>query len=456
MTKARAKILVVDDETNIREALAALLAADGYQVAAAASAEEAMQALRHEACEVVLADMRLQGKTGLDLLRWTKESYPATEIILITAYGSVEDAVEAMKLGAYDYLSKPVDRRRLALLIEKALEKYRLSAENRSLRRRLSVREEFSHIIGNSPRLREIFTIVAEVAPTNATVLITGESGTGKELVARAIHNRSRRREGPFITLNCGALPDTLLESELFGYEKGAFTGATSAKMGRIEMAHQGTLFLDEVGDMTPKTQVDLLRVLQERELRRLGGSRTVHVDVRFIAATNKDLESEIEKKGFREDLYYRLNVVPIPMPPLRERREDIPLLIESFLREFCTLHKKDLKKIDGSALDALLSHSWPGNVRELRNLVERLVLLSKSDTVQPQDLPAAIRGTPSHSPGITVQLDQPMSEIEKEVIQGVLEKVTANRRKAAELLGISLRALQYKIKKYRPAEPGE
>ena len=352
MSKAPAKILVVDDEINIREALATILAAEGYEVHTAASAEEAMAKLGEHFFHVVISDMRMDGGSGMDLLRWIRTDCPETEIILLTAYGSVENAVEAMKLGAYDYLSKPVDRRRLSLLIGKALEKQRLAEENRSLRRRLSVKEEFSDIIGNSSRIRQIFKIISEVAPTNATVLITGESGTGKELVARAIHQRSNRRDGPFVTLNCGALPDTLLESELFGYEKGAFTGAAAMKMGRIEMASGGTLFLDEVGDMTPKTQVDLLRALQDREIRRLGGEKVIKVDVRFIAATNKDLAGEIAEKRFREDLYYRLNVVPIVLPTLRERKEDIPVLINAFLEEFCKLHKKEPKIISDRALD--------------------------------------------------------------------------------------------------------
>jgi two-component system response regulator AtoC len=336
------------------------------------------------------------------------------------------------------------------LLIEKALEKQRLSVENRNLRRRLSVKEEFSNIIGNSGRIRQIFKVISEVAPTNATVLITGESGTGKELVARAIHSRSNRREGPFVTLNCGALPDTLLESELFGYEKGAFTGAVAMKMGRIEMASGGTLFLDEIGDMTPKTQVDLLRALQDRELRRLGGAKVVKVDVRFIAATNKDLAAEIAEKRFREDLYYRLNVVPIVMPALRERKEDIPVLLQAFLEEFCKLHQRELKKIADSTLDLMLHYAWPGNVREMRNVVERMVLLSRGDTLDPRDLPASIYQVQDSRPQITLPLDQPLEDIEKTVIDGVFSRITHNRRRAAQLLGISLRALHYKIRRYK------
>jgi DNA-binding NtrC family response regulator len=449
MSKAPAKILVVDDEINIREALAAILGAEGYEVHAAASAEEAISKLGEDFFQVVISDMRMDGGSGMDLLRWIRTNCPETEIILLTAYGSVEGAVEAMKMGAYDYLSKPVDRRRLSLLIGKALEKQRLAEENRSLRRRLSVKEEFSNIIGNSGRIRQIFKIISEVAPTDATVLITGESGTGKELVARAIHSRSNRRDGAFVTLNCGALPDTLLESELFGYEKGAFTGAVAMKMGRIEMASGGTLFLDEVGDMTPKTQVDVLRALQDREIRRLGGAKVIKVDVRFIAATNKDLAGEIAEKRFREDLYYRLNVVPIVLPSLHERKEDIPILINAFLEEFCKLHKKEPKRISDQALDLMIQYPWPGNVRELRNVAERMVLLSPNETLEPRDLPASIGHGQDSRPEISIPLNQPLEDMEKAVISSVFSRITRNRRKAADILGISLRTLHYKIQKF-------
>ncbi len=450
MSKAQAKVLVVDDEVNIREALATLLRDEGYEVSTAESVEQAHAALGADSFQVVVSDMRMDGESGMDLLRWLRENCPETEMILLTAYGSVENAVEAMKLGAYDYLAKPVDRRRLSMLIEKALEKQRLSMENRNLRRRLSVKEEFSSIIGNSSRIRQIFKVISEVAPTSATVLITGESGTGKELVARAIHNRSLRRDGPFVTLNCGALPDSLLESELFGYEKGAFTGAVGMKLGRIELATGGTLFLDEVGDMTPMTQVDLLRVLQERELRRLGGTKVVKVDVRFIAATNKDLSAEIADKRFREDLFYRLNVVPIAMPSLRDRKEDIPVLAQAFLEEFYRLHQKEPKKFADRTMDLMLHYSWPGNVRELRNVVERMVLLARTDSLEPRDLPSPIQKEPDSRPMITVPLDQPLEEIEKTVIDNVFSRITRNRRKAAEMMGISLRALHYKIRRFQ------
>jgi DNA-binding NtrC family response regulator len=450
MSDAPARILVVDDEVNIREALATILSDEGYEVSAVGSAERAIVELGEDHFHVVISDMRMEGKTGLDLLKWIRENCPETEMILLTAYGSVEGAVEAMKLGAYDYLCKPVDRRRMALLIEKALEKQRLAVENRSLRRRLSVKEEFSSFIGNGGRIRQVFKVIAEVAPTNATVLITGESGTGKELVARAIHNRSNRREGPFITLNCGALPDTLIESELFGFEKGSFTGAAAMKMGRIELASGGTLFLDEVGDMSTKTQVDVLRVLQDRELRRVGGNKIIKVDVRFIAATNKDLSAEIAEKRFREDLYYRLNVVPISMPALRDRKEDIPVLAQAFLEEFCGLHQKEPKQISDQTMEFMLHYSWPGNVRELRNVVERMVLLARGGLIEPRDLPGAIRRNTDDCPEITIPLGQPLEAVEKTVIGNVLGRITSNRRQAAEMLGISLRALHYKIRRYK------
>jgi DNA-binding NtrC family response regulator len=450
MRKSPARILVVDDEINIREALAALLEDDGHRVNAAASPEQAMEFLREDQFDIVISDLRMNGGSGLDLLRWIRESCTATEVIILTAYGTVEGAVEAMKLGAYDYVAKPVDRERLGLLIEKALEKQRLSQENRNLRRRLSVKEEYSGIIGNCAQIRAIFKVISEVAPTNATVLITGESGTGKELVARAIHDRSGRREHPFISVNCGALPDSLMESELFGYEKGAFTGAVATKIGRIELASRGTLFLDEVGDMSPKTQVDLLRILQDREMRRLGGTRAITVDVRFIAATNRNLKEEIDERRFREDLYYRLNVVPVAMPPLRERREDIQLLLDSFLREFCSIYQRPPKTVSAKSLALLVQYPWPGNIRELRNLVERLVLLSRTEQIEPGDLPEQIRqvGGEDH-PEITLQLDQPLREAERLIIGSVLSRITHNRTLAARILGISLRALHYKIKRF-------
>jgi DNA-binding NtrC family response regulator len=450
MSRQRAKILVVDDEVNIREALGMLLDEDGYRVTTAATVDEAMEILQKNEFHLVISDLRMNGRSGLEILRCMHETCPGTEMIFLTAYGTVEGAVEAMKMGAYDYISKPVDRRRLTLLIEKALEKHRLLVENRNLRRRLSIKEEFSRIIGNSPAIRAIFKIMTEVAPTNATVLITGESGTGKELIAKSIHDRSQRKDRPFVTLNCGALPDTLIESELFGYEAGAFTGANTSKIGRIEMASGGTLFLDEVGDMSLKTQVDLLRVLQERELRRLGGTKTINVDVRFIAATNKNLKEEIVEKRFREDLYYRLNVVPIAMPPLRERREDIPMFLESFFLEFCQLHGKRLKTISEKAEEMLVQYGWPGNIRELRNTVERIVLLTRSDSIEPKDLPEQIRNAQTGQPEITLSLQQSLEEIEKKVIRSVLARITQNRTLAAGILGISLRALHYKIKRYR------
>jgi DNA-binding NtrC family response regulator len=447
--KYPANILVVDDEVNIREALAALLEDDGYRVTAAASVDQALDVLRQDQFNVVISDLRLGGRSGLDLLRWVRDTNPETETIILTAFGTVEGAVEAMKLGAYDYTSKPVDHRRLSLLIEKALEKQRLLMENRNLRRRLSIKEEFSNIIGNSGRIREIFKVISEVASTNATVLITGESGTGKELVAQAIHSRSQRREQPFVTLNCGALPESLMESELFGYEKGAFTGAVATKIGRIEMASGGTLFLDEVGDMSPKTQVDLLRVLQDREVRRLGSAKVTNIAVRFIAATNKNLRAEIAEKRFREDLYYRLNVVPIAMPPLRERGEDISLLLESFLQEFCRIHQREPKTVSEPALTLLQQYPWPGNIRELRNLTERLVVLARHSIIKPEDLPAHMRQKENSRPEITIRLGEPLSEVERNVIGNVLSRVTRNRTLAARLLGISLRALHYKIKRY-------
>jgi DNA-binding NtrC family response regulator len=335
MTERHGRVLVVDDEVNIREAIAKILTKQGHALSVASDGTSALEALREGAFQVVITDLKMAGDDGMAVLRVAKELDPSVEVILMTAYGTVESAVEAMKLGAYDYLTKPVDPTRLPFLVGKALERRGMGVENLQLRERLRVRDEFQTVVGQSPAMRRVHEVVDQVAGTDATVLLQGESGTGKELIARAIHHRSGRRDQHFVAINCGALPETLLESELFGYEKGAFTGAVAPKQGRIELAHGGTLFLDEVGEMSPKTQVDFIRVLQEKEFRRLGGTKLIRVDIRVIAASNRDLEARVRAGQFREDLYHRLNVVPIFLPPLRERREDIPLLAETFLDEF-------------------------------------------------------------------------------------------------------------------------
>ncbi len=456
VTSERGRVLVVDDEVNIREAIAKILAKQGHDVAVAPDGTEALAALQDGAFQVVITDLRMAGADGMAVLRAAKEADPSVEVILMTAYGTVESAVEAMKLGAYDYLTKPVDPTRLPFLVGKALERRGMGVENLQLRERLRVRDEFRSVVGQSQAMRRIYEVVDQVAETDATVLLQGESGTGKELIARAIHHRSGRRDRPFLAINCGALPETLLESELFGYEKGAFTGAAAVKRGRIELAEEGTLFLDEVGEMSLKSQVDFLRVVQEKEFRRLGGTRLIRVDLRIIAASNRNLEQRVRERLFREDLFYRLNVVPIVLPPLRERREDIPLLFELFLEEFAQVHRRPPKTLSREAMRALLTYDWPGNVRELRNVIERLTVTVRDEVIQPAHLPVAIQSQDYAGKTITIPLGQPMREVEREVIRRTLQEVTSHREKAAKILGMSPRALHYKLKQYGLLEPGE
>jgi DNA-binding NtrC family response regulator len=354
-----------------------------------------------------------------------------------------------MRAGAYDYLTKPIDRERFSIVVEKALERHRLAIENQQLRDRLETRTRFEQMVGKSEAVQQVYSLVEMVAASDVTVLLTGESGTGKELVARAIHHKSPRADGPFITLNCGALPDDLFESELFGYEKGAFTGAMTTKAGRFELADGGTLLLDEVGELSLKSQVDFLRVLETKEFRRLGGTKLIRVDARIIAATNRNLEEAAKQGDFREDLFYRLTVVPIKLPPLRERGDDIPLLVETFLPELCAQHQRAPKDVSREAMRLLRLYAWPGNIRQLRNLLERLVVTVREEMILPQHLPEEIQASQEDVRTMVVTLGNPLEEIEKEVIRRTLVEVTNHREKAAKLLGISLRSLQYKIKEY-------
>jgi DNA-binding NtrC family response regulator len=448
MTAAR--ILVVDDETNIRTALAKILEKSGYSVVAVASGDAALGLLQDTTFDLVVTDLKMVGVSGLEVLQAVKQLHPDSEVIVLTAYGTIESAVNAMKIGAYDYVTKPLDPERLTHLVAKALEYKTLRQEVRQLREQAAVKSAFEHIVGRSLPMRAVYEKVRQVSPTMATVLITGESGTGKELVARAIHNCSPRKAGPFVVLNCGALPETLLESELFGHERGAFTGALTTKLGRIEQADGGTLFLDEVSEMSPKTQVDFLRVLQEREFRRVGGSKVITVDPRFIAATNKDLEEAVRAGKFREDLYYRLAVVPIVLPPLRERSEDIPLLATVFLREFYAQYGRPETRLSAAALQALREYAWPGNVRELRNLVERLVVTVQARVIRPVHLPSTILTGEHPERSVTMPLGIPLAVIEEQIIRRTLNELTSHRERAAKLLGISPRALHYKIRRYR------
>lgn len=447
--KPRANILVVDDEINIRGALVTMLEKKGHQVRGVATAEEGLAQLEAAPAELVITDLRMPGIGGMEFLCRLKDTWPDTEVVVMTAYGSIDTAVEAMRCGAYDYLTKPIDRERFPIVVDKALERHALTTENKQLRDRLETRTRFDHMVGESEPMQRVYSLVEMVADSDVTVLLTGESGTGKELISRAIHHKSPRADGPFITMNCGALPDNLFESELFGYEKGAFTGAMATKMGRFELADGGTLLLDEVGELSLKSQVDFLRVLETKEFRRLGGTKLLKVDTRIIAATNRNLEEAVKQGDFREDLYYRLNVVPIRLPPLRDRADDVPLLVDRFLAECSAQHHREPKDVSREAMRLLRLYGWPGNIRQLRNLMERLVVTVKDSMIQPEHLPEEIQAGKEDARTMVVTLGTSLDQLEREVIQRTLTEITNHREKAAKLLGISLRALQYKIKEY-------
>lgn len=442
-------VLVVDDEVNIRNALVTILEKAGYRAQGAESAESALVLMTESPSDLLITDVRMPGIGGIALVEQVKSRWPATEIIVITAYGSIETAVDAMRLGAYDFLTKPIDRDRFSIVVKKALDRQRLAAENQDLRHQLEVQKRIEEMIGESEAMSRIHKVIAMVAKNDVTILIGGESGTGKELVARGIHQKSRRAHGPFIPMNCGALPESLFESELFGYEKGAFSGAVGTKPGRFELADGGTLFLDEIGELPLKAQVDFLRVLETGEFRRLGGKSLITVNARIIAATNRNLAHLVENGQFREDLYYRINVVPIHLPPLRERREDIPVLIDYFLKEFARRHQIQLKTLSLPSLRFLIQYQWPGNIRQLRNVIERLVVTVKEHSVQPDHLPEEIRTSVKPGNTMVIALGTPLEDIEREVIRRTLVEVTHHREQAAKLLGISVRSLQYKIKEY-------
>jgi DNA-binding NtrC family response regulator len=392
----RKRVLIADDELNMRRVLEAILRREGYDVVTAGSGIEALAGMSRDV-HTVITDLKMPGLDGMGLLRKLSADYPDVPVVMITAHGSVENAVEAVKLGAFDYLEKPFEQEQIRQVVAKAINTYALARRD-ARPEEPSGRGRF-RLVGQSPAIRQIFAIVEKVASTPSTVLITGESGTGKELIARALHENSSRHSGPFIKINCAAIPKTLMESELFGYDKGAFTGAVGAKPGRFELAHGGTLFLDEIGEIPVEMQVKLLRVLQESEFERVGGIKTIKVDVRLVTATNRDLVEEISLGNFREDLFYRLNVVPIHIPPLRERREDIPLLADHFISKFNERLKKQIASIALEAVERLVSYNWPGNIRELENLMERTVLFCEGPEIRVSDLPAEIGGQP-HGPG--------------------------------------------------------
>jgi two-component system response regulator HydG len=447
----KTKILVVDDEAPHRQMLDAVLSVEGYEIHHAGDGQEAISLVKERFYDLILMDIRMSKVGGIEALKKIKKISPGIPIIIMTAYASVNTAVDALKSGAYDYLTKPLDIEELKILVEKALHHRKLEQENVYLKERLGDRFDFSSIIGRSPAMQDLFETIALVAPSEATVLIAGESGTGKELIANAIHHNSPRKDRAFIKVNCAALPETLLESELFGHEKGAFTGALARKQGRFQLAHTGSIFLDEVGEMTPTTQTKILRVLQEREFEPLGSTHTVKVDTRVIAATNKNLLEEIQQGNFREDLYYRLNVVTLEVPSLRERREDISLLADFFLKQYAEKNRRLIKGLTPKAMDLLIRHDWPGNVRELENVVERAVIMARGDLISQGELPDAIRSMDGEMEKAKIDLSpgRSLKEVERDMILRTLEDTGGNRTRTAEILGISRRTLQLKLKEY-------
>ncbi|MHB1844079.1 MAG: sigma-54-dependent transcriptional regulator [Deltaproteobacteria bacterium] len=449
-----ALVLVVDDDRSNLESIERIFTKEGFRVRTAPEGTQALDLIRREPPAVVVTDLAMPGLDGVSLLRAVKALSPETEVVLMTAYGTVEGAVEAMKEGAYDFITKPLKRHTVLRSVRKALEKQALVHENHRLRARLADLSAPGGMIGQSPVFRAMLDLVRQAAASHATVLVTGESGTGKELVARALHDLSPRAEAPFVAVNCAAIPESILEAELFGFERGAFTGAVARKEGRFERANRGTLFLDEVGEMSPSVQVKLLRVVQEGEIERLGGNGPIDVDVRIVAATNRDLQKEVAAGRFREDLFYRLNVVRVSLPPLRERPEDVPLLAHHFLREFCAKNHKQLSGFTPEALSLLEGHVWPGNVRELENAVERAVVLSRTDRLGVEDFAGLPRSERSaggamgegNPRALTIPLGTSLDEIERQVIRETLRLTGGDKTLAAQLLGIATRTIYRKI----------
>ena len=439
-------VLVVDDDAAALESLRQIFDREGFDIRCEASAEAALETLRGDDFGVVLTDLRMPGMDGMDLLRTVKAIRPDTEVVIMTAFGTIEKAVEAMREGAYDFVTKPLKRPLVIRSVTRAHEKWALRAENMALRAELEAVTGDRGLIGTSAAMRRVHDTIGQVAQASTTVLILGESGTGKELVARAIHRRSRRTRGPFIAINCAAIPVTLLESELFGHERGAFTGAFARREGRFKMADGGTLFLDEVAELDPMVQAKLLRVLQEGEFERLGGTQTIKTDVRVIASTNKPLGEMVRAMKFREDLYYRLNVISLHLPALRERLDDIPLLAHHFLQRFAERNKKAVRTISREAMELMMAHDWPGNVRELENTIEHAVVLCRGDTIHDEDLPELAASESTAKQYMTIQLGTPLDEIEQQVIQQTLRITKGNKRLAAQLLGIATRTVYRKV----------
>jgi two-component system, NtrC family, response regulator HydG len=444
-----ATLLVADDDPGLRESLERALTREGYRIVLASDGRAALERFQSGGIDLIVTDLKMPGLTGLELLRAAKAIAPDVDVILLTAFGTVEEAVKAMKDGAYDFLTKPFRREQLLKLIDKALERRDLIERNKALQQRLDDLLGQSAVIGASPAFRRMMTLVEQVADSSATVLIQGESGTGKEGAARAIHGRSARKNGPFVAVNCAALPETLLESELFGYEKGAFTGAAGRKEGRFELADGGTLFLDEVADLSAVTQPKILRVLQEGEFERLGGTRSQRVDVRIVAATNQDLAQMVKDRRFREDLFYRLNVITITVPPLRDRREDIPVLAHHFVRIYAAKNNRTLEGVSDDAVRRLEAYSWPGNVRELENVVERAVVLARGGRIELADLPAEIAGaTPLPEGMLSIRIGTPLAEVNARLLEETLRVTKGNKTLTARLLGIDVRTVARKLER--------
>ncbi|MEE9218623.1 MAG: sigma-54 dependent transcriptional regulator [Acidobacteriota bacterium] len=450
------KILVVDDEVSMRDFLDIMLRKEGYEVELAGTGREAMRLLEGGLYDLVISDLSMGDLSGLDILRRSKEVAAQTPVMMITAYASTESAIDALKLGACDYVIKPFNVDELKIVIRNALERRRLVSENQELKRELRGRYRFEELVGRSPKMKAVLSLVEKISMTGSTVLVQGESGTGKELVARAIHFNSPRADKPFISINCGALPDELLESELFGHTKGSFTGAISSKKGLFEVADGGSIFLDEIGETSTAMQVKLLRVLQERRIRRVGGTEEIPVNVRIIAATNQDLAQAVRERRFREDLFYRINVIPLPLPPLREKKEDIPTLAEHFLAKVSKEMGKPLKGISRQAMELLEAHAWPGNVRELENVIERAVALESAGMIQPQSLPPEVREgrVAGAAPGIDIpeeglDLESRLEDLRVDAMRQALERSEGVQSQAARQLGMTFRSFRYFAKKY-------
>ena len=449
------RILIVEDDRNTLSGLVEILSQEGYEVKGVDSSTKALKLLQKESFDILLTDLKMPEMDGMQLYERSLSIAPEMRTIVMTAYSSVKEAVDAMKKGVYEYLTKPLDLDELFVIVEKALGEQRLLRENVELKKQVKSTYSFHNIIGKSAAMQQVFNTIVKVAKTQSTVLIRGESGTGKELVARAIHYNSPRANHPLVEISCASFPETLLESELFGYEKGAFTGADGRKKGRFELAQKGTIFLDEIGDISESVQTKLLRVLQERQITRLGGTETINVDVRVITATNRDLEKAMEQGRFREDLFYRLNVIPITLPPLRERLEDVPLLIEHFIRKYSMQNKIPPPRISDEALKLCLDYDWPGNVRELENAMENAIVLGEGATILPEHLPFGH----AHRPRLRTSVEflrnsgttfkQKIETVEKLILEDAIAQANGNKSEAAKILDISLRTMRYKIKKY-------